>query len=255
MNARQAKHRFYGPEQQDNDPAFRRMIYEAARPASRVLDAGAGAGDLFPYELKGRVAEMIGVDLDPRVVANPQLDRGILADLAEIPLPDESIDLVFSRYVLEHIAEPAAFLDEVYRILRPGGQFLFLTPNKWHYVSLASRLTPQAFHAWYNRKRGREEEDTFPTAYRLNSRSDVRREFAEAGFECESLVMRECCPNYLLLSMPTFLLGVAYERMVNATPLLADLRVNILGCFRKEPATVVTIGVERTARPLRKKAA
>ena len=233
MDREKTKRRWYGPDRFDNDEPFRRMIYEAVGPESRVLDAGAGAGDLFAYDLKGRVAEMIGVDLDPRVETNPRLDRGILADLTEIPLEDDSVDVAFSRYVLEHVAEPARFLGEMARILKPGGRFLFLTPNKWHYVSLAARLTPHAFHGWYNKKRGREDDDTFPTTYLLNSRSDVKRRFRAAGFECEKLVMRECCPNYLILSMPTFLAGVAYERIVNATELCAGLRVNILGAFQK----------------------
>ena len=233
MDREKTKSRWYTPEQFDNDEPFRQMIYAAVGTESRVLDAGAGAGDLFAYELKGRVAEMIGVDLDPRVETNCQLDRGIRADLTNIPLDDDSVDVVFSRYVLEHVADPGRFLGEMARILKPGGRFIFLTPNKWHYVSLASRFTPHAFHNWYNRKRGRQDEDTFPTTYLLNSRSDVKRRFQAAGFQCETLVMRECCPNYLILSMPTFLAGVAYERIVNATDLFAGFRVNILGSFQK----------------------
>jgi len=233
MDREKTKRRWYTPEQLDNDEPLRQMVYGATGPESRVLDAGAGAGDLFAYELKGRVAEMIGVDLDPRVETNSQLDRGIRADLADIPLDDDSVDVVFSRYVLEHVAEPGRFLGEMARILKSGGRFIFLTPNKWHYVSLASRFTPHAFHNWYNKKRGRQEEDTFPTTYLLNSRADVRRHFRAAGFQCEKLVMRECCPNYLILSMPTFLAGVAYERIVNATSLFAGFRVNILGSFQK----------------------
>ena len=107
MDREKAKRRWYTPEQFDNDGPLRQMIYEATGPESRVLDAGAGAGDLFTYELKGKVAEMIGVDLDPRVESNSQLDRGLRADLTEIPLDDESVDVIFSRYVLEHVAEPA----------------------------------------------------------------------------------------------------------------------------------------------------
>ena len=233
MDREKARRRWYTPDQFANDEPLRQLIYETAGPESRVLDAGAGAGDLFKYELKGRVAEMIGVDLDPRVETNSQLDRGIQADLTDIPLEDESIDVVFSRYVLEHVAEPGRFLGEMARVLKPGGSIIFLTPNKWHYVSLASRLTPHAFHNWYNRQRGRQDDDTFPTAYLLNSRSDVKRHFRTAGFQCETLVMLECCPNYLILSMPTFLAGVAYERLVNATELFAGFRVNILGSFKK----------------------
>ena len=210
------------------------MIESGLDSGVRVLDVGAGAGHAFPYDLKTQVKEIIGVDLDPRVESNPRLHRGIKSDITSIPCDDDYFDLVFSRYVLEHIADPEAFLAEMYRILKPGGSLLFLTPNKWHYVSLAARLTPHGFHDWYNRLRGRDEEDTFPTVYRLNSSFDIRRELGKAGFREETLVFRECCPNYLTFSMASFLLGVLYERVVNSCNLFARLRVNILASYAKD---------------------
>ncbi len=233
MDINSIKQRLYEPGQFDNDGFFRQMIYEAIGPQSCVLDAGAGAGEIFQYELKDKVKEVVGVDLDHRVESNPQLHRGIYANLKNIPVEDNYFDLVFCRYVLEHIEKPQEFLQEICRILKPGGCFLFLTPNKWHYVSIASSLTPKWFHNWYNRLRGRQEEDTFPTVYHLNSKSHIRRQFRLAGLEERKLIFRECCPNYLTFSTLTFLLGVAYERLVNCSGLLASLRVNILGCFDK----------------------
>jgi ubiquinone/menaquinone biosynthesis C-methylase UbiE len=227
------KARWYRPGQFDNDGVFREMVYGAARRDSRVLDAGAGAGDLFVYDLKSRAREVLGADLDPRVETNPQLHRGIQCDLEKIPLPGESVDVIFSRYVFEHVQNPRAFLKEMRRLLRPGGLLLFLTPNKWHYVSLISRCTPHVFHRWVNRRRGRANQDTFPTVYRLNSAGSIRREMRRAGFCERKLIFRECCPNYLLFSPPAFVCGVVYERIVNSVSFLAGLRVNILGCFEK----------------------
>lgn len=234
MSVQKLKQKFYRPDQYNNDGPFRQLIYEAVDSNSRVMDAGAGGGELFSYELKDRVREIAGVDLDPRVETNPQLHRGIVSSLTDIPIEDNYFDVVFSRSVLEHIEKPADFLNEMYRILKPGGAFIFKTPNRWHYFCIVAQFTPYSFHAWYNRMRGREEEDTFPTYYRMNSRSALRRQFRDAGFVEEKIVMRECCPNYLTFSVPSFLLGVAYERLVNATQLLAGFRINILGKFAKK---------------------
>ena len=233
MNVEKAKKRFYKLDQLDNDVLFLHMIEDVVRPDSRVLDAGAGAGNLFPYNLKGRVKEIVGVDLDPRVESNQRLDRGIVSELMSVPYDDDYFDVVFSRYVFEHIASPQAFLAEMCRILRPGGLLLFLTPNKWHYTSLVARLTPHAFHNWYNRFRGREVDDTFPTLYKLNSAFDIKRELSRAGFEQKKLIFRECCPNYLTFSWPSFLLGVAYERVVSLCKVFEKIRVNIIGMFGK----------------------
>jgi ubiquinone/menaquinone biosynthesis C-methylase UbiE len=228
-----AKQRFYRPDQYNNDDVFLRMIESALRPDMRVLDAGAGAGDLFQYELKEQVKEMVGVDLDPRVESNPRLHRGIKSDLTNIPCEDETFDLVFSRYVFEHVAEPQAFLGEMHRLLKPGGSLLFLAPNKWHYFSLVAQCTPMAFHSWYNRKRGRDDEDTFPTLYKLNSPGDLNREMDRAGFDEKQLILRECSPNYLTFSWPSFLIGVAYERIVNSWSMFRRFRVNLLGEYTK----------------------
>jgi len=233
IDVEEMKRRWYGIDDLNNDELFRKMIYDTTNPETRALDAGAGAGDRFPYDLKGRIKEIIGVDLDPRVKTNLQLDRGIEADLTAIPIKNNYCDVIFSRYVLEHVGTPEAFLNEMNRILKPGGRILFLTPNKWHYVSLASRLTPQSFHNWYNKRRGREA-DTFPTLYHLNSVSSIHKHFRRAGFRELRLLLRECCPNYLTFCPPVFALGVAYERIVNSSHILASLRVNILGCFEKE---------------------
>lgn len=236
MNERVRKltERWYKQEDFQSDDLLLHMISTSVGRESRVLDVGAGTGQKFPHDLKDRVAEMVGVDLDPRVSANPLLHRGICADIRQIPVEDAYFDLAFCRCVLEHIIEPAEFLREMHRVLKPGGKFVFLTPNRRHYVTLGARITPHWFHEWYNaRLRGRQEEDTFPTVYRMNTAGTLRRQFAAAGFKEEKIVLRETCPVYLLWSTPLFLVGLAYERLVNSVDLLAGFRVHLLGSFVK----------------------
>ncbi|MFC1636038.1 methyltransferase domain-containing protein [Planctomycetota bacterium] len=230
------KEKFYKARQYDNDTVFLEMIGNNIESGSVVLDLGAGAGRKFFYDLKsivGPTGQVVGADFDSRVLENPLVHRGVVLNGSNLPFDDGIFDIVFTRYVLEHVAKPEEFLAEVYRVLKPGGSFLFLTPNKWHYVCMAARCTPGRFHEFYNRRRGREEMDTFPTVYRLNTRSLLRRHLKKAGFNEKELRMRECCPNHLMLAKPLFLMGVAYERLVNSTGLLAGLRVNILGEFVK----------------------
>src|SRR5262249_37660129 len=86
------------PDAAAQDPVARfvRTLERHARPSHDVLDLGAGAGLLNTYALKGRVRQLVGVDLDPRVVDNPLLDRGVVGDLAALPFADDSFDLAFS---------------------------------------------------------------------------------------------------------------------------------------------------------------
>jgi SAM-dependent methyltransferase len=238
MIASRLSRRFY-PDVVDRNPVaqFVNHLYSVVGATDRVLDLGAGAGELNAYALKGRVRRIVGVDFDPRVTANPLLHSGLTADIYALPFRDASFDVVFSIYVLEHVDRPRPLASEIHRVLRPGGICLVLTPNVFHYVTLMSCLTPTVFHRWVNQLRGRASDDTFPTCYRLNSRRALKRHFADAGLETVAIDAIEVQPNYLTFSALAFVLGIGYERLVNSTERLSSIRVNLIGRFRKPLAS------------------
>ena len=118
-------------------------------------------------------------------------------------------------------------------MLKPGGVFLFKTPNRRHYMPTIARMTPHWFHAYMNRLRGRAEVDTFPTRYRANSLSDVTRLAAGSGLVLERIERVEGRPEYLRMTWPTYVVGVAYERLVNSTEIFAPIRILLVGSLRK----------------------
>jgi len=99
----------------------------------RVLDAGCGEG-YGTAQLGTVAAEAVGIDLAPEVVAHargayPGI-RFLVGDLSALPLPDASVDAVVSLQVIEHLPNSDGFLDEVTRVLVPGGRFWCATPNR-----------------------------------------------------------------------------------------------------------------------------
>lgn len=233
MSVRFWQERLYkDPLSRDPVARFHRTLDRHLDSSMRVLDVGAGAGEENPYSIKGRVRRLVGIDRDPRVGRNPLLDAGFLADGGALPFKDDSFDLAFCIYVLEHIASPGSLASELARVIRPGGYFLALTPSRFHYVSLIAACTPTAFHQWINEKRGRKARDTFPTQYKLNSRRQVQSHFGTVGFDLVEFDSFEVQPNYLMFSTPTFLAGSIYERVVNACDCLASLRVNFTCVLR-----------------------
>lgn len=225
---------FYpGVEGRWDDRLFRDRILSAMGESADILDVGAGAGIIELMNFRGIARQVCGVDLDPRVTANPNLDEGRVADAGAIPFEDGRFDLAFSDNVVEHLDDPAAVFAEVFRVLKPGGRFLFKTPNRFHYMPLIAQVTPHGFHQWINRKRGRAEADTFPTRYRANSAPKVRQLAASAGFQVERLELVEGRPEYMRLSPVTYAAGIAYERTVNATGVLRNLRVLLMATLRK----------------------
>lgn len=102
---------------------------------------------LFPV-LARRFDQVCGIDIDPEVVAraaqrNPELEA-ILADVRSIPLPARSFDAVVSNSTLDHFDGPApvaAALDEIHRVLRPGGSLLVTMDNPRNpLIALRNRL-------------------------------------------------------------------------------------------------------------------
>ena len=223
------------PGQSSNwdDYIFRDRILSNLSPEAIILDIGAGAGIVQQMNFKGMVAKVCGIDLDPRVECNPMLDEGKVSDAGHIPYPDAAFDVAFADNVMEHLTDPMAVLGEVCRVLRPGGVFLFKTPNRTHYMPLIARMTPHRFHRFVNRLRGRAEEDTFPTLYRANTAADVRKLAASAGLTVERLERIEGRPEYLRITWPTYLLGAAYERVVNTFDFLAIFRILLIAQLRK----------------------
>ena len=216
-----------------DDDLLRRTILTHVRPDATILDVGAGAGILAQMNFRGAAARVCGVDLDPRVTSNPFLDEGKLADAGRIPYADAMFDLAFADNVLEHLDAPAVVLAEIARVLKPGGVFVFKTPNKHHYMPTISRLTPHSFHQYYNKLRGRKEGDTFPTHYRANTRRDIKQLATGAGLVAERIKCIEGRPEYLRLTPVTYLAGVTYERLVNSARLFEGLRIALIGELRK----------------------
>lgn len=216
-----------------DDRMFRQYILARVTGRSRILDLGAGAGIVQEMNFRGIAEHVCGVDLDPRVLQNPFLDEAKIGSVEQIPYGDETFDLVFADNVLEHLENPDRVFSEVRRVLRPGGWFLAKTPNRYHYMPLIARLTPYGFHRFYNRLRGRVSEDTFRTRYRANSRAQIARLAESAGLAIEALRLIEGRPEYMRLTVPTYLVGRLYERLVNATDLLAGLRVVLIAELRR----------------------
>lgn len=117
---------------------FRRheVVYRqlAARCVDRdVLEAGCGEG--YGADLIADVARrVIGLDYDEATVAHvgaryPRIEMHH-GNLAELPLPDESVDVVVNFQVIEHLWDQGQFIAECRRVLRPGGALLISTPNR-----------------------------------------------------------------------------------------------------------------------------
>jgi SAM-dependent methyltransferase len=186
--------RFGGFSEADAGVEFYGRIAALIKPTDRVLDYGAGRGaqiaeDKLPYRrslkmLKGRVAHVEGCDVDDEVLSNPYLDAAKVFD-PELPLPydDACFNLIYSNWVFEHIERPEVAARELLRIVKPGGYICAITPNRWGYIAIASRLAGNRRHVQLLRRvqPNRRQFDVFPTHYRLNTPATIKRHFGHAA--------------------------------------------------------------------------
>jgi SAM-dependent methyltransferase len=109
---------------------------EAVR-GRRVLDAGSGSG--YGTRILARAAtEVVGVDVDPDAVREaaalaPDNADIVVGDLADLPFPDGAFDVCVCFETIEHVADQSAALDELRRVLAPGGVLVISSPNRGVY--------------------------------------------------------------------------------------------------------------------------
>jgi SAM-dependent methyltransferase len=111
-------------------------VAAVAPDGARVLEVGCGPGRLSIRLAREHGLDVTGLDLDPAMIqrARANADRPgdggerrpsfLVGDVASLPFPDGSFDLVVSTLSMHHWADPTAGLAEIGRVLRPGARAL-----------------------------------------------------------------------------------------------------------------------------------
>ena len=99
----------------------------------RVLDIACGEGYGAAGLLAAGASSVFGVDIASEACQHARAKYGVTAVVGSataIPVADAQFDAVVSFETIEHVAEPAEFVREARRVLKPGGTFVVSTPNK-----------------------------------------------------------------------------------------------------------------------------
>jgi 2-polyprenyl-6-hydroxyphenyl methylase/3-demethylubiquinone-9 3-methyltransferase len=155
-----------------------RFLLGYVTPGDRVLDVGCGEGR-FAAELARAGAQVVGIDVAEEPLRrararHPELDLRIVQGEGPWQLPDAGFELVWAGEVIEHVADTAAWLSEVRRVLRPGGRLLLSTPAHGRLALLGLALSSRAFAAHFDPRRDH---------LRFYSRATLTRLIEDFGFE------------------------------------------------------------------------
>lgn len=95
----------------------------------RILDVGCGEK---PYANLFAATEYIGIDIEQSGHNHSRSNIDVFYDGLNIPFEDNSFDSIVCFEVLEHVFEPEKIIQEMYRVLKPGGKLILTTPFIWN---------------------------------------------------------------------------------------------------------------------------
>ncbi len=217
------------------EDALRRAVQEGVA----WLDVGCGKRILPEWrqdselELVGRAKTLAGLDPDlPSLQANNTIRMRITGFADRLPFRPETFDLVTANMVLEHVRDPADQFREILRVLRPGGRFLFHTPNRRGYTTQMAMVAPE----WLKQSavrvlEGRRSDDVFPTFYRANTDDRIRDIAASVGFETESIDHIPTAAQFAVIP-PLAVMELLWIRQLMKDR-FARLRQTLVACLRK----------------------
>lgn len=122
------------------DRRWKRRLIEMAsiRAGHRVLDLATGTGDIA-FASAARGARVVGLDITHRMIelatakageAQAPPARFLVGDMLALPFPSGSFDIVTTGYGLRNVPDLTQAIDEIQRVLSPGGQLLSLDFNR-----------------------------------------------------------------------------------------------------------------------------
>jgi 2-polyprenyl-3-methyl-5-hydroxy-6-metoxy-1,4-benzoquinol methylase len=223
---------------------FHRDVYMQELQANIVaevdwLDIGCGKSILADWRhheekaLVSRAHVLAGVDLDKTSLKqNTSIIEKAICDISRLPFRDELFDVVTANMVVEHLNNPKAQFIEVARVLKPGGLFIFSTPNKKDPLVFTSRLLPRLLLL---RVLGiiesRKEDDAFETHYMANSCKEIKSLAAQTYFHVRNINLIVSTP--IFESIPLIhMLEVLWLRISLSRP-FKPIRSNIIAILEK----------------------
>ena len=166
---------------------FSQLLEGDERVVRRVLDVGCGS-DLPPERRLRRIlahcAQLDGVDPSPQIKQHPYLTNRWCGQFADVDIPYNTYDVIFSRCVAEHVEHPKPFIGQACRVLKPGGVMYIMTPHALHPVPAITQALQMLGLKHLMKKHLLGSDSVFPTYYRLNRKTSFLNALRGLRFDC-----------------------------------------------------------------------
>jgi len=191
-----------------------------------VLDVGCGLEDSPRFDrmraFGERTGQLWGVEPDRSGTVPAHFDRAWQTTLEEADIPDQSVDMMISFFVIEHVTSPQEFMQTVDRILKPGGVFISATVNLNCVFARVAKtcqtfgIQDQVLRMLLGRKRV--DEYHYPAYYLMNTVSAYRKLAANDSLSAIDLHFLENDEWYWYLPSPVRFMGGFLRRLFHRRP-------------------------------------
>ncbi|MEO8285679.1 MAG: class I SAM-dependent methyltransferase [Chloroflexota bacterium] len=182
---------------------------------SVVLDVGAGTRLKHFKSYTDKVRYLVGVDMAHEdLLLNHDVDSSVVGNAQQLPFRSGTFDHIVCVDVVEHLTDPAAFLKETARCLRPGGTMIICTPNLLGYKNIISSLMPRpALDLAWRVLKGRPGQP-HRTYYRSNTIGRLRKLAGNADFKIEQAHYLDEISHFYYSRPALCMLAYLYGRML-----------------------------------------
>ncbi|MFL5402218.1 MAG: class I SAM-dependent methyltransferase [Gemmatimonadales bacterium] len=227
-----------------------RVLPSLLQRGARVLDVGGGKFPGIPLQTKRDLdLHIVGLDLsESELTAAPRgaYDSIVVGDVATVSIPG-TYDLIFSRAVLEHVADPAGAVANLAAVLRPGGIMAHVMPcrnapfavlNRW----LGNRMARRVLFSVFPEKR---KNSGFPALYRDCTPGALARACRDAGLEVVQ-VLPYYSSDYTSFFAPFYTLETARQALMCALRL--ENLAEVFAILARQPLSKVSRTVAAVTR-------
>lgn len=233
-----AARRAIAPALRYSQSTYEDILKQYVNGDTRWIDIGCGHS-ILPHwraeqekQLVKNCKVVAGIDYDlDSLKAHSTISWKLRGDITKLPFRNHSFDLVTANMVVEHLESPHVQFQEIRRILKPEGIFLFHTPNAFGYGVFMARLAPE----WLKKKliyllEGRQEQDVFETYYRANTEKKITELAQTSGFDVLKIEMLATDAIFAKVP-PLFIPELFWIRMLMTKP-FRSLRTNVIAVLQ-----------------------
>jgi len=202
---------------------YRELIEELINQKSNQVIVDVGGGSRCFYARRRRAmskTRLIAVDISPtQLASNSDVDQAVASDVCSaLPFASESIDVITSCFVVEHLKDVNGFLNACAYVLKPGGVAIHLFPSRYAIFAVFNSILP---HRWslavLKKLLGSEDGHSgFRAYYNACSRREFSRICESHGMIVKDVRFGYCQSYYFTFFVPMFAAVAALECLMYA---------------------------------------